>query len=356
MLKICLTYDYELFLGENLCSYDEILFKPTAALAKAMSDEGVNGVFFADVCSALAYQKAGINEFSDAFSNQLKELTADGHDVQLHLHTSWLCATPNGKELLLSEEGYKIHDFGFDIKDEYCVQNIISNGKKYLEDTCGCVNKDYRCIAYRAGGFSIQPEEKLFDALLQNGIVIDSSVVPHCKALEVVNSYDFTKIPNKLNWFVDSKKGISVAADMENNIFEVPVGTSRPRVLECIGKSKNELSLPPAPKRGEYVHFTNAVNLRKQNKLGKLYHKIFDYRYISLDTRYYKVVYNDLLEIYRKHRLDKSDGYVCLICHPKLADKVRVDNISRLIEIINKDNEKFSFVTMADIYKEVFKK
>ena len=51
MLNICITFDYELFLGKNNAPYKEILFTPTDNLIRTLSEKGVSGTFFADVCS-----------------------------------------------------------------------------------------------------------------------------------------------------------------------------------------------------------------------------------------------------------------------------------------------------------------
>lgn len=353
-MKICLTYDYELFLGKNNASYEEILFEPTEKLSRTMLDAGAKGTFFADVCSAIVHKNAGLYEYSDKFESQLADLTSSGHDVQLHLHTSWLYAEKHNSKLQPGPKGYKIHEFGFDKDAENNVYSIICNSKKYLEGVCRKANPDYKCIAYRAGGFCIQPENELIKALYENGIRIDSSVVPRLRALDAVNSFDFSCIPNKINWHINSESGISNdSSETVNTLYEVPVASLRPRLIECLITNKTERSLPPCKPKGEYVKFIDQPASRKALLL-RLYHRLFDYRYVSLDTRCYKSVIKDLCYIYRKYGLYNKDAYICLISHPKLADKVRIDNIRYLIESINNESEKFEFVTFSDIYNNLF--
>ena len=43
MLNVCITFDYELFLGKNNASYQEILFQPTDRLIELLSRKGVSG-------------------------------------------------------------------------------------------------------------------------------------------------------------------------------------------------------------------------------------------------------------------------------------------------------------------------
>ena len=225
--------------------------------------------------------------------------------------------------------------------------------KNYLVDRCSVVMPKYRCVAYRAGGFGIQPEGDLFKALLNAGIVIDSSVNPHLYSLNTVNSYDFRNVPNVLNWRIDPKKGLSVAA--ENGLLEIPIATAQLRPLEIIGHKKSDFKLPTVPIKGKYVK-TEAVSLVKETKMGRLLKRIFSYRNLSLDTRTYGAIFNDLEYIYRKYGLSKIDQYVCLICHPKLADQTRVDNICRMINELNKHPDKYQIVTCMDAYNDAIER
>lgn len=353
MLKVLFTYDYELFLGENFAPADEVLFRPTEKIAEAMQNLGASGVFFADVCSAIRHREVGLHDYSDGFDDQIKSLTKNGHDVQLHLHTNWYKSEREGDSIVVSPKGYKIHEFGFDANEPRSVPNIITEAKKYLVDRCSVVMPEYRCVAYRAGGFGIQPEGDLFKALLNAGIVIDSSVNPHLYSLNTVNSYDFRNVPNVLNWRIDPEKGLSIAA--ASGLFEIPIATAQLRPLEMIGHKKSDFKLPAVPIKGKYVK-TDAVYTTKETKMSRLFKRIFSYRNLSLDTRTYGAIFNDLEYIYRKYGLNEIDQYVCLICHPKLADQTRVDNICRMINEINKHPDKYQIVTCMDAYNDAIER
>lgn len=349
MLKVCITFDYEIFLGKNNASYQEILFRPTENLMNTLNSLGVSGTFFADVCSVYAHSRLDDNAYADQFTEQIQHLISNRQDVQLHLHTNWFYAEMVDGKIVPGSEGYRLHSFGFEKAGK--ARDIIKAGKEYLEKTCQLVDPEYKCIAYRAGGFSVQPEKELFRALLDNGILIDSSVVPHMRA-DSINYYDFTKVPRVVNWWIDPDQGISQAVSRDKGtVFEVPIATVRPRLLQAVGKSKSELSLPSHKILGEYVKSDKLP--KKQGVLLRQYHRLFDYRYISLDTRYYMRILEDLDYLYKKYELDDHDGYICLICHPKLADQSRVDNIRNLIVEIQKTPEKFAFVNFMDIYNSI---
>ncbi len=352
MLNVCLTFDYELFLGKNYASPEEILFKRSQNIADAISSYGGRGTFFVDVCSVRAHRKHGAYDYANAFEQQIKAFVREGHDVQLHIHPNWIFSRVEDNQIIPGEKGYRLHDFGFS-QQPMNANTIIRDEIEYLQGVCSLADENYKCIAYRAGGFALQPEKEVFKALIDNGILIDSSIVPGMKS-DTINAYDYTKTPNKLNWWIDPSLGLDIAVEEEKNrIFEVPVATARPRLWELIGKKKAELSLPPSKKLGEYVALPSAIT-KHQGSISKIVHRFFDYRYVSLDTRYYKRVLDDLAYLYKKYKLDRKDGYVCLIGHPKLADNYRVDNIGLLVKAIQNDS-RYSIVTMRNIYNNIHK-
>lgn len=348
MLKICLSFDYELFLGENDASYEDILFSPTRDLQYMLNEEGVYGTFFADVCSAIVHSHYGLTDYSDSMLKQIKSLTKDGHDIQLHIHPSWYKAELKDERLVPSHLGYRLHEF-----DTF--EDIIREGVDYLNNNLQEINKDYKCIAFRAGGFAVQPERDIFKSLVTCGITIDSSIVPHMKN-DLVNGFDFSNVPSLLNWWIDPELGLHHAAQSTIGcLYEVPVATLRPHLFKYFGLSRGQMSLPLSQLKGKYVSNPKEQS-RKLNRIIQVYRRLFDYRYVSLDTRYYARVVEDMDYIYKKYDLEQNDGYVCLICHPKLADNYRVENIRSLIKELKKQPDRYEIVTMSDIHKMLSKR
>lgn len=346
MLKVCISFDYELFLGENYASYYDILFLPTEKIANELDKRNVSGTFFADVCSVWAHERLGLKEYSIRFSEQIKWLTSLGQDVQLHLHTNWLYANAEDGKVSLSDKGYRIQSF-----DRETMNSIIKEGKALLEQECRKANPNYRCIAYRAGGFAVQPVKDLFSLLLNNGICIDSSILPYMKS-EAVNAYDFTNIPSKLNWWINAEKGLAEnVGKSEASVFEVPVITRKPD-LYYFTRNRKERNLPTPNLKGSYVKSSKFIPVKKETRFQTLKKQILGYRYPSLDGKPYKIIYHDLLRIYNAYGLKNKNGYICLICHPKLCDDVRLRNLCDLVELVKKDN-RFEFCNMQDIYKEI---
>lgn len=356
MLKLCITFDYELFLGENYCSAEEILFKPSEKLARMLQSEGISGTYFADVCSVEAHEKFGLKEYPARFRQQLTWLTEQKQDVQLHLHTNWLKSELENNQIRLTSKGYRLHESGFDPEASESAYGIMQRGIHLLQTECRKANPEYQCIAYRAGGFAIQPEEQLIKALLDNGIVIDSSVVPHIRS-DSVNAYDFTGVPNLLNWWIDPHVGLGVdSGKSDRAVFEVPLLTSRPGWKYFAGPTESRY-LPKEDLKGSYVKPLQGEKHTEEKRKSWLFQKaaqIFEFQYPSLDGRPYQSVFENIKMVYRKYRLDEKDAYVCLICHPKLATDCRIQNIKNLIETIYASNLKIKFYSMQDIYREKF--
>lgn len=114
MLYLSITFDYELFMGENYTDERQVLIEPTDRICSRLSDAGVSGVFFADICSAMQYRKMGENEFPAMMDEQLRMLAASGHDVQLHIHPHWLKATKIGSHVEFDRRYYRLHNWEAD--------------------------------------------------------------------------------------------------------------------------------------------------------------------------------------------------------------------------------------------------
>ena len=224
MLHILITFDYELYFKKNLVSSEEILFNPTQKICQILDSKKVKGVFFADVCSVWQHNKYSLNNYSKMFEEQIRFLSLQGHDIELHIHPHWLKSEYCNKEWNFAEEYYTLDSFIN--KNEFSLDynNIISKGIDYLENTIKPVNKNYKVLAYRGGGYSLQPYSLLIKSLVNNNIIFDSSVAMYQKSLDYsIQKYDYTNLPQKLNYYLspnvelhksDSNKNI------ENNNIE----------------------------------------------------------------------------------------------------------------------------------------
>lgn len=326
MLHIAITFDYELFLGKNYIPEENVLFEPTWKLANMLDEEHVKGTFFADVCSVFQHEIYGQKEYCTGFVEQIKELTQRQHDVQLHIHPNWLRSTYDGV-WNITFNGYKIHEFGFDRDNEQSAFWIIKRGKQFLEENLHEVNPTYKCIAYRAGGFCIRPEKELIKALVDNGIIIDSSVALRQKSVVSIQDYDFTGAPNMLDWWFESKKGLFAPVEKnDGEMYEVSIGYGRNGIRKFWGIPMNELHVNGRHGVGTGITLPNYSPSKVQTHIMNIKRRLFSDGILSFDSRGYKVLMRDIEQLYRKNNCKNEEHFVSIICHPKLASDATVEN------------------------------
>lgn len=349
MLKICFTFDYELFFGKNNGTNAEILFEPTDKLIEMLSEEQVTATFFADTCSIEQHMKYGKLDYVNDFVAQIQKMCIMNQDVQLHIHSHWLKSEFVEGEWKYNGESYRLHSFGFNKDSDESVYGIIRRGKEFLESTLRSVKEDYKCIAYRAGGFTLQPHQELVKVLNDNGIRIDSSVAPMLYS-EGVNSYDYVKKDLHENWYISAENEWWENSKSENALLEIPVATENKNPLWFLVKrvlAPNTIKLNLGPKRGSYMN-EQAIPRRKVS-----YWKYLTcYNAMSLDAYCAEYIYSQLRRYYRKHKCNKKNCVIAIIGHPKLVTDKYVENTRRLIEFIKKDN-RFELIGMPRVFDQL---
>jgi peptidoglycan/xylan/chitin deacetylase (PgdA/CDA1 family) len=218
-MQIFLTYDYELFFGNPTGTAEKCIIEPTNQL-RAISDRtGVKMVFFIDT----GYLKKLI-EFKDQFEKvrlehdqvigQIKSLIAEGHDCQLHIHPHWEDCSHNGTEWQMKTERYKLDDFS----DQEII-DIVKENKSILESI---TNKNVS--SYRAGGWCLQPFNRVQKVFEEIGIKLDSTVFPDGKFTAGNYYYDFTNSPKKSKWKFSSDL---IKEDENGTFWEYPISNHK---------------------------------------------------------------------------------------------------------------------------------
>lgn len=193
MADIFVTFDYELFFGSRTGTAEKCLLDPTDKLIQLAKKHQAKFTFFVDVLYLMKLKaNSTVPCLRTDFENiqaQLRELINEGHDVQLHLHTHWIDASYNG-EWKLDYSKYRIHNFSVEEIDR-----IVNSSINFLE---GITRR--KIFAFRAGGWCLQPFEKLHQAFLTNGIWLDSTVYYKGHNQSPTHFYDFRKAPDLDVW------------------------------------------------------------------------------------------------------------------------------------------------------------
>lgn len=342
MMYLSITFDYELFFGNNNGSYDDVLFQPTYNLINTLEEKGISATFFADVCSIPVAQKYNQISYIDGFSKQIQYMTQHGQDIQLHLHPHWFYSRWENGQWSFSNKGYRLHEF----EKTGEIHNIIFNGIQYLNETLRPINSSYRCIAYRAGGFSIQPHEFIISALYDNGIRIDSSIAPYLSTKSEANIYDYKHPLEGLNWYISNNDEWWKNSTSGKYLFEIPIATVDKPPLSFVLKrifKPDLIKLDLGYKRGSYI----SIHSTPESKIKIYYDYLRGYNAISMDAYSADYLFSQVKRLYKKTKC--RDQVVAIIGHPKLVNDVYIKNLCRFIDMIM-DDRRFEFISIYNAY------
>ena len=218
VMKIFLTFDYELFFGKQAGSVEKCMLEPTSDLFELAKGKNVAYTFFVDIGYLIrADHYPELSKEVAQVKSQIKEMIQLGHDVQLHIHPHWEKATfENGAWKMRTRYAYKLSDFETEERN-----NIVRSYKTYLEELIG-----RKVTTFRAGGWCIQPFEELNPVFKEVGLKIDSSVFHKGYLVTIDYDVDFRMAPlkSKYNFEMD------VCEEVEEGSFtEYPITSFRYR-------------------------------------------------------------------------------------------------------------------------------
>ena len=219
-MNIFLTYDYELFFGESTGSVEKCLIDPTERLLELSKKHSVPMTFFVDVgyiikLSEFAASHQELNEDLIKVKTQLQEIVSTGNDIQLHIHPHWEKSFyAEGKWICVTDNAYKLADFN----DEE-IADIVKRYKFFIDDLI-----EKKTTTFRAGGWCIQPFNRLKSLFKELEIKFDSSVFPGGKFESSHYAFDFTNAPHKSSYRFEE----DVCIENEDGYFtEFPISSFR---------------------------------------------------------------------------------------------------------------------------------
>jgi hypothetical protein len=216
-LNLILSLDYELFFGARHGTPQRCLIEPCQALLKITERVGAKLAFFVDagyLCKLAEHaprDAAARREF-DAVRRHLASLARSGHEIQLHIHPHWEDTRRTAEGWHFDLRRYALHSFR--------AQDILDIVTRYTR----ALSEFGTPVAYRAGGWVIQPFAPLAPALRANGIRIDSTVFPGGHTEDSIQALDFRGSPDKDYWRFDTDP---LAPASRGYFTEVPIASIR---------------------------------------------------------------------------------------------------------------------------------
>ncbi|MEE9351327.1 MAG: hypothetical protein V3U78_03615 [Thiotrichaceae bacterium] len=271
-MNIILSIDYEIF-GDGSGSMDTCMVKPLDNMLSIASDYNASLSIFAETLEIQSLlTSAHHSQQANSVCRQLQTACKAGHDVQLHLHPQWHSASVDvsNKSFTLHAENWRIGNVSKPV-----VEELIKQGKHWLEQLLQPACSDYQCVAFRAGGWCIQPSKPVIEALMNNDLYIDSTVAPGANNSVKEDWYDFRKAPDDLAfWKVYS----DVTQPASTGLYELPITTGEIGYLKHLNIILSNMyfdSLAPdcvgsygIPGIKESALLSKLNQLRKLSKLG----------------------------------------------------------------------------------------
>ncbi|WP_193165112.1 polysaccharide deacetylase family protein [Microbulbifer hainanensis] len=217
-MNTLLTLDYELFFGDHSGTPQRSMIGATERLLAVLDEYEAKAVFFVDACYLLR-----LREYSCLFPRlkhdyrqlvrQIQKMESEGHQIQLHIHPHWADSYYNGIRWEMVTRRYRLHDW----RHEEVLQ-IVSRATAELNRHL--VNPVF---AFRAGGWCIQPFERVREALVENGIYVDSTVFAGGRSQSDTHSFDFSAAPARDSWQFD---GDPCVPEEGGCFTEIPISSS----------------------------------------------------------------------------------------------------------------------------------
>lgn len=260
---IILTVDYEVFGNGSGCPAACII-KPADRMLAIANEFQVPITFFVESLELMEMEKVGVST-ANAIKEQIRSAVKSGHDVQLHLHPQW------EDSKYLSDGRWELNMMRWRIGDLPAekVGELLRIGVDWLENVVKAVDASYRCLAFRAGGWCIQPSVNVLNEMKKIGILIDSTVAPGIRSVKRDEWSDFRNAPDKPYWKID----VDVCASSIDGLWELPIATAKInpfRHLQAVRNSRRagDGGLSPGCS-GSYQGPGGALQ-QIQGKLGKL--------------------------------------------------------------------------------------
>lgn len=341
-IRLLLTFDHELPLGSLNTNYQKALFDPTERLFESARRNDFPVTLFTDVLCALRYKEWDKEGFYEPYSNQLQKAIELGHDVQLHLHPHWLTSNyENG--VVIPSDDYSLAHFAH--YPELPVSEIVSKGTQLLQEICRKAGNNYNVLAFRAGGYNIEPGSKeIFNELAKNGIRYDSSVVLKYYFVSSLSLIDFRKVPPMPNWYIGNEGDFRKPAN--SGILEIPVAAIPKTPFEIPTRFKLKRFAFRAPEsHGTMVHEGKPGSRLQQLRM------LFSARMLTFDNHTLSPKYLMRILDYNVQKFKNFETLNLATCsHPKTMGDYSFSLMEQFIEMARKKYSDIEFTTFERLY------
>jgi peptidoglycan/xylan/chitin deacetylase (PgdA/CDA1 family) len=335
--------DWEIY-GYGNGDPEVLMFDPAMRILDICDKYGAKYTFFAEIGQQLNMLETSggkWQKYAATWESILKDAVARGHDVQLHFHPQWIGAELKNGEWKLDFSKWNAAKVDPEVFNEW-----IKNGVKYLRNLLQAVDPGYELLSFRAGGWMCQPSGNLYQALKNNGIKCDVTVMKgRYKKFVDGSVIDFRNAHSQFEpWEVDPD---DFARKKDGSGFwELPVYSETSRLPH----SAYLLSKSFSPK-----YYYNILKKRQSQKGGGKYSPIVietnkekDY-YGSFGYMHYKHLLKYVNEVQKKLVQANRPGHLIYLTHSKSF--LDFDNFDNFLCCLFR-SDRIKFIRTRDYIKE----
>jgi hypothetical protein len=306
---------------------------------------GVGVTLFTDILGAERYEEWDLEAFYLPYKQQLNRALKNGHDVQLHIHPHWLTSNYKDEKFVPSND-FCLADFKSDATFGG-IKGIVNRAATKLRSICRESDSAYNCIAYRAGGFNLQPcTSEILEALESVGILYDSSIAKGYYFKSDISEVDYRNMPKQSNWYLNPTN-IHIEA-VGRGMLEIPIAAKPKSIFEIPTAFKMKKYRNRAPQQhGSVIHSGSKIELSAKFKM------LFASRMLSFDNYTVSSSYLfNILEYNIKNHKSDNDLLLSVISHPKSMGSYSFKLMERFILDVKQHYPNAEFVTYKDLFKQ----
>lgn len=353
VLRIILTLDYEIHGNGDGCP-QVLMVEPTYRLLSLCEVYGAKLCIMADVAEILKFKeyrdKYGHDMYCyDSIEGQLRYAIQRGHDVQLHIHSSYFNAAHDNGRWIQDWSEYNFADLPYDRMDW-----MVRTCKEFLEALLRPVDPMYRCIAFRAANWSVSPSQSVVRALVNNGINIDTSVFKYGYRNGIV-AFDYSRAHSQIvPWRV--KEDDICSRDDTSELWELPIYSEKRWIGAFLTSNRIYRAFMGMRHRIRHEDVSSklqsGVTEVSQARHWPLMAKVFQKHAWKADFNQCisKQLINALNRASNKYdtEKDKSIPFI-LIGHSKLFTKRNECSLTPFLEYCTQHPDKFEFDTLSGV-------
>lgn len=204
MKQLVLTLDYELY-GDGSGNVFEHMIHPTEKILDICEEHDIKMTLFFEVLEYIRlkqeWDKGNSMGYAEspvlAIERQLQKMALEGHDIQLHVHPQWINAVFRDGGWQVDFDNWRLGDFA--VPQDYSIEDMLREGKETIEALVRSVCPDYQCTILRAGGYNVMPSGAVYQAMVNVGLLVDSSIYPGGYETGELSRYDFRGAPKGLD-------------------------------------------------------------------------------------------------------------------------------------------------------------